>query len=463
MIHASLAFGRETYVERRKELCKNVTAGKILLLGNKHSPRNFKDNYYRFRQDSTFLYYIGIDKPNLHALIDTSDNSTILFGNESSIDEIVWTGQKPKIAEQAEKSGISKVQPLSQLQSHLNGFIHHLPPYRADHSKILTTLLGSDKITPSESLRLAVIKQRNIKSAEEIKEIEKAVKLSGEMHKAVMKACKPGLHEYDLVSVASKFAWNNQVKWSYQPILTTDGEILHNHNYSNQIDEDQMILFDGGIEVESGYCGDITRTFPSGEHFTTLQKEIYQIVLSAYDSAVALAGPGRSYKEIHLIAAEFLVHGLIALGWMKGLAEEAVAAGAHTMFFQCGLGHMMGLDVHDMENLGEEYVGYAQPTDKSKEFGLKSLRLGRNLEAGHCITIEPGIYVIPALIEKFKSEGKYTDFINYDVLTKNKDFGGIRIEDNFIITEKGNRILDGSLPKDIESIEAIKASHVQHL
>ncbi len=462
MTNLPLPFSANTYIQRRKILSSEITEGKILLIGNENSPRNFKDNYYKFRQDSTFLYYIGIANAKLIALIDVSTGKTTLFGNEISLDDIVWTGPMMSLQEKAEQSGIVSVEPLANLQDKLKGKIHFLPPYRAEHTLILSHLLDEQNQSPSATLRAAVIKQRNVKSEEELSFMEEAAVHTGNMHKAVMKACRPGLHEYDLVSVASKYVWNHQLEWAYSPILTTKGEILHNHNYSNQLDENMMVLYDGGIELSNGYCADITRTFPSSEKFTTLQKEMYSIVLAAYHKAVSIAGPGIAFKEVHLASAQTLVEGLIALGWMKGDPVEAVAAGAHTMFFQCGLGHMIGLDVHDMENLGEEYVGYEHPEDKSSDFGLKSLRLGRKLEQGYCVTIEPGIYIIPTLIDHFHSQGMYKDYINYDVLIKNKSFGGIRVEDNFVITEDGNRLLDGSLPVDIEGIEAMKANVMQH-
>lgn len=454
-----MIFSKETYKARRAELCNKVGVGNILIQGNNHSPRNFRDNYYRFRQDSTFLYYIGLDLAGLNAIIDASTGDTILFGDDYTIDDIVWIGTQKNLLSLAESVGITQVKKSDQISEYLQKAFHYLPPYSANQTLRLSNYAGARNSRPSLELIHAIIEQRQYKSVGEIAEMDKAVNISNVMHQKVIQGCQVGMTESDLVGIASQYAFEQQAQFAYQPILTTQGQILHTHHYYHELREGDMILFDGGLEVASGYCADLTRTFPASGKFTPLQKDLYDIVLTAYDKAVYMAAPGERFQDIHLSAGKVLVEGLKDIGWMKGSVSDAVEQGAHTMFFQCGLGHMIGLDVHDMENLGEQYVGYESPHIKSKAFGLKSLRLAKKLEKGHCITIEPGIYVIPQLIDKFHAEDKYKDYINYEVLQKNRNFGGIRIEDNFLVTEGGNQKLGDDLPLEAAAIEALCSFH----
>ena len=456
MITIALPFKKDTYTARRQGLCTLLPDSKLLLLGNKRASINYRDNGYRFRQDSSFLYYIGINVPNLVAIIDTGTGETIIYGDEANIDAIIWTGPKTSISEQAEWSGISKVLPRQQLEKDITSEIQYLPPYRGEHTLLLRDLLKQKKLSPSLPFIKAIIEQRNVKSEEEILHMELAVKLSNQMHQKVIAATKAGLSEYQLCAEAEHYAISHNVNLAYSAIITTNGQILHNHDHHNILEDGRMVLNDSGVELSSGYCGDITRTFPVGSKYSTIQKELYQIVHNAYKKARELSAPGVKFLDVHMAAAREIAAGLIAIGWMKGDADEAVAEGAHTLFFQHGLGHMIGMDVHDMENLGEKYVGYDAPHKKFTEFGLKSLRLARALEPGNCFTIEPGLYIIPDLIDKRQSEGAYSSFVNYGVVNKYRDTGGIRLEDNFLITSEGNRILDGSLPSEAESLEELK-------
>jgi len=445
------AFRKQTYIDRRNELCRSVGSGKILLIGNGHSPINFKDNYSAFRQDSTFLYYIGINLPKVYAIIDIDSNNATLYGDELTMDDIIWMGNQEPLSAIAEKVGVTQLRPLSQPPTQMKG-VHYLPPYRSEHVLFLREKMGSTQLKPSTLLIKSIVNQRNVKSKAEIQHLDNAVNISNLVQSTVIKNTKPGIHEYELVGLATKVVKEQNTNWAYSPILTTQGQILHNHDHSRKLAEGGLVLFDGGVELASAYCGDLTRTFPVGKKFTSLQKDIYQIVLNAYHLAVALSRPGVKFKDIHLKASQKLVEGLIAIGWMTGDPAEAVASGAHTLFFQCGLGHMIGMDVHDMENLGEEYVGYDNEA-KSTEFGLKSLRLGREMKKDFCFTIEPGIYIIPQLIDKFISENKYSDYVDYEELNKHRDFGGIRIEDDFVITADGTRKLGGPLALEVSAIE----------
>lgn len=456
-----LPFGANVYVERRSILKATLISGSVLLLGNDDSPANFADNCYPFRQDSTFLYYFGIDRPGLIAVIDIDADQDIIFGDDGTIDDVVWTGYVPPLSELAEKVGVHMVYSRVKAINFINTATKYLPPYRSDHEKILSALLGYKprKVLSRSSIELirAICDQREIKSESEITHINEAVCISGKMHLEVMKNARTGMKEHELVAFASKIAYDHNVQFSFQPIMTTRGEVLHNHYYGNQLKEGDMILFDGGCESVSHYAGDITRTFPVSERFDSKQKDIYDIVHSAYQRAIETAITGVEFRDVHLGACRSLIEGLKGLNLMKGNVEDALMANAHTMFFQCGLGHMMGLDVHDMENYGEEHIGYASHQNKSKEFGLKSLRLAKPLKVGHVLTIEPGIYIIPSLIDLRKSESAFTDFINYQELEGWRNFGGIRLEDDFVIRPDGAHILGIKMPTTSDEIEAIRS------
>ena len=461
MATKTLAFDTTTYAKRRQSLMKSMGKGKILLLGNDTVGMNYKDNYYPFRQDSTFLYYIGIDQPGLMAIIDADRGRTYLFGLDLTIDDIIWTGKVPSLHELAEASGIERVKSRVDVIKYIDADVHYLPPYRDDHIVLLSKLTGrkNRKVTKRVSNKLirAVSKQREVKSSEELEQMDIASKLSHQMHLDVMKAARAGMKECDLVSIAAQAAWSNNVSFSYPPILTINGQVLHNHEYGNELHDGSMVLYDGGCEAPSHYAGDITRTFPIAKEFTIQQKSIYDIVHAAYDKAVELSQPGTNNIDVHIGAAQVIATGLKNLGIMKGDIEEAVEAGAHTMFFPHGLGHMIGLDVHDMENLGEDNIGYSKSVKRRQEFGFRSLRLGKALKEGFCITIEPGIYFIPDLIDMRRKEKMHKDFINYKELEKWKDLGGIRLEDDYVISADGANKLGIDIPTSSDEIEAYRA------
>jgi len=441
-----IPFSRETYINRRQTLMSNVTDGQILFLANGESSINFKDNWHPYRQDSTFLYYGALSMPDMAILMDSQSGTTTLFADDLSIDMVVWTGPQPKIADLAAKVGIDTILPFASLKKHLSDHVHYLPPYRASQKLTLTDLLDITELNPSLELINAIQKQRSIKTAEEVELMEEATRLSKGMHAEVIKHIRPGIYEYELVGIASKYAFEHNARWSFPPILTKNGQTLHNHYHGHRIEKDDLVLMDGGIELPSGYCGDITRTTPANGKLSAERQEIYDLVHKMYLESINEAKAGKKYVDVHLFAAKILVDGLKDIGLMKGNTEEAVHSGAHAMFFPHGLGHLIGLDVHDMENFGEENIGYTDTVQKSTQFGLRSLRLGKELEVGNVITIEPGIYFIPELIDKFESEGKFKDYIDYTQLKKAKHLGGIRIEDDFLITSEGARMLGGDTP-----------------
>ena len=459
-------FDKYIYIERRSKLKQAAGSGLILLLGNEESSMNYTDNLYHFRQDSTFLYFFGIDRPGLMALIDIDSDKEMMFGNDLTIEEMVWTGYQQPLKEQAETVGISTVKSLSKLQEIItqaiaqNNKIHFLPPYRPEQVERLSALLGATvaALPSMVSIQLikAIVAQRSIKNIAEVAEIEKAVNTTTDMQLMAMRYAKEGMTEADVAGKLHGLAISAGGNLSFPTILTVNGQILHNH-YSNTILRNgQLVLCDCGAETSMHYAGDLTRTFPVSKSFTAIQKEIYTLVLNTLQAAAGLLKPGILYKDVHLFACEKLVEGLQQFGLMKGDVKEAVAEGAHALFFPCGLGHMMGLDIHDMENLGEQYVGYTDELKKSTQFGLKSLRLGKALEEGFVLTVEPGLYFIPELIEQWEAEKKFTRFINYDKLSPYKTLSGIRLEDDYLITKNGCKLLGKQLPRLPEEIESFR-------
>ena len=459
-------FEKHIYQIRRKKLQQQLGKGLILLLGNEESSMNYKDNLYHFRQDSSFLYFFGLDRPGIAAIIDIDNDSETIYGRDLTVDDIVWTGPQPSLAEQAAPAGITAIRPAGSLSSDLvaahsaGRTVHFLPPYRPENILKISAWLGmapgAVKEHASVPLIRAVVDQRSRKSAEEIDQIEEAVNITAAMHLAAIKGAREGMTEAQLAGVLHGIAISSGGNLSFPIILTVNGQVLHNHYGNTIMKEGQIAICDSGAENAMHYAGDMTRTFPVGKKFSSLQKEMYDIVLAAQEAAVAALKPGVLFRDVHSLASRTLVEGLIAAGVMKGDAEEAVEAGAHTMVFQCGLGHMMGLDVHDMEDLGEEYVGYTETLKKSKEFGWKSLRLARALEPGFVVTIEPGLYFIPELMDRWGAEKKFAAFINYDKLEGFRRFGGIRIEEDLLITENGSRLLGKPIAKTANEVEALR-------
>jgi Xaa-Pro aminopeptidase len=454
-------FTASTYTHRRNELCKALGTGQILLLGNQELGMNYAANTYHFRQDSTFLYYIGIDRPGLAAIIDAGTGETTVFGDELDMDDVVWTGPLPTIADAAAKAGIEKTKPSKALQSTLDKSPLYLPPYRPDNlirlSELLSMAVPAVRLCASTDLVKAVIAQRSIKTAEEIAEIEIAVRITNDIHVTAMMTARPGIGEADVHAALQAVIHRNDTLASFPAIISTDGQILHNHAHHNTLKSGRLLLVDYGSEAPgSHYAGDMTRTFPVDAHFTDRQKAVYQVALDAQMAAIAMLKPGLPYRDAHLKAARVIAEGMKGLGLMKGDLDEAIAAGAHALFFPHGLGHMMGLDVHDMEDLGENHVGYGEGYERSTQFGLAFLRLARPLRPGFVLTVEPGIYFIPELIDLWKGQGLHKDFIVYEKVEQFKDFGGIRIEDDYLITADGARILGGNVPKTIPEVEALR-------
>lgn len=456
-------FKKSIYVNRRKQLRAKVRSGVILIPGNTEAAMNYPANTYHFRQDSNFLYYFGLDHPDLMGVIDVDQNKEYIFGNDMEIEDIIWMGPQPKIKDRAAEAGIEntdsfwKVADLLAAAVKSGRKVHFLPTYRGEQVILLHKLLGlihsrvNDYASP-ELIR-AVVAMRSVKDRYEVAEIEKAVDVAYEMFTTAMKMAYPGVYEREIQGVLEgiSVAYGNPV--SFPTILSINGQTLHNHTHGNRLVINRMLVIDAGSESPLHYASDITRTVPVGGKFSAKQKEIYEIVLKANLTAIDAMKPGVSYKDIHLLAARTIAQGLKDIGLMKGNTEEAVAAGAHALFFPHGLGHMLGLDVHDMEGLGEDYVGYDPTVNRSEQFGLAYLRMAKTLMPGYVLTVEPGIYFIPELISQWMAEKKFRDFVHYDRLADYREIGGIRIEDDVLVTPEGHKVLGRPIPKTVEEIK----------
>ena len=458
-------FKREIYIERRKKLHGLMKSGIALFLGNTDAAMNYTANPYHFRQDSDFLYFFGLDLQGFAGIMDFDSGEDLIYGNDVDMDDIIWMGPQPTVKDLATKCGIVNTAPMTKLEETIKQAasegrrVHFLPPYRGETKMTLGSILKENpcqmKTLASPELIKAVVSLRSIKEEVEIEEIESAVGIAYEMHVTAMKMCKHGVREQDIFGAIEGIALAKGAGPSFPTILSINGQTLHNHAHNNILRQGRMMVTDCGAETNLHYASDFTRTTPVGGRFSDRQRDIYEIVLKANTEAINSAKRGMSNLELHLMACRIVATGMKDLGLMKGDVNEAVTTGAHALFMPHGLGHMMGLDVHDMEGLGEDFVGYNDEIKRSTQFGLSFLRFALPYKPGHVFTIEPGIYFIPELIDQWKSEKKFSEFINYDKVMAYKDFGGIRIEDNLLITEKGHRLLGKPIPKTAAEIESV--------
>jgi len=452
-------FEKNIYIQRREQLKKSLQTGIVLLLGNGEAPMNYAGNDYSFRQDSSFIYYVGLNTPDLVYVLDIDKNKEYLLGDELTMDDIIWMGNLPSLKERAAEIGIKTVAPLSQLSTLLpeNSKILYPKPYRYRNLLFLSELLNksAEEIKNDFSVELtkAIIKMRLIKSAEELKEMEDAGRTGYAMHFVAMKMCQPGVSEQEIAGTIEGLAISQGPRVSFPTILSMNGQTLHNHDHSGILESGRLMLCDAGAENHNLYASDFTRTTAVGGEYSQKQKDIHNIVLKALNDSIAMAKSGIEYRNVHRNAYKIIFEGLRDLGLMKGDTEEALNAGAPALFMPHGLGHALGLDVHDMENLGETLVGYDDEIKRDTRFGYSSLRFGKRLESGHVITVEPGIYFIPQLIDKWKAEKINTEFINFSKLEDYYTFGGIRLEDDIVITPEGCRLVyEKRLPVTIEEI-----------
>jgi Xaa-Pro aminopeptidase len=459
-------FSKETYVSRRAELKKLVKSGLILIFGNNESPCNFPNNgYYPFRQDSSFLYYFGLNRDGLVGVIDIDNDKETLVGDDIDIEDIVWYGSVDSVADMASQVGVADSAPMKELKTvcdearRQNRKIHFLPPYRFDIKLQLYDLLGihpsQQKEAASMTLIQAVVKMRSTKTAEEIEELERAAAIGYKMHTLAMRLTKPGVTEKYIGGQIDGTVHSYGAMVSFPTIFSQHGEIMHGNPSMAVLESGRLALCDAGAETINNYCSDNTRTYPVNGHFTQRQLEIYTIVEACHDYTLKVAKPGVKYMDVHFAVCRLMTERLKELGLMKGDTDDAVRAGAHAMFLPHGLGHMMGMDVHDMENLDQINVGFdAETRPMLDQFGTNCLRMGRRLEEGFVVTDEPGIYFIPALIDDWKASGHCKEFLNFDKLETYKDFGGVRIEDDVLITKDGCRFLGKNrIPYQPEDVE----------
>jgi Xaa-Pro aminopeptidase len=457
---------------RRAALCARLRAdgarGLVLLPGHVESPMNYRDNAYDFRQDASFLYFCGLAQPGLALVLDLDDDGATLYGDDASIDDVVWTGPLPGLAERAERAGIARHAPFERLLPRLADAragsrpVHFLPPYRGETRLALAAWLnlpdtGLDAAT-SRPLVRAVIDQRSVKGAEEIAEIEDALHVTRDLHLLAMRSTRAGVVEQQVVGAMEGLALARGRRLAYAPIFSSRGEILHNHDHSLRLAGNEIVVNDTGANSPAGYASDITRTIPASGRFEGLRADLYDIVLAAQTRAIAAMRPGVPYRDVHELAARTMVEGMTGLGFMRGDADEAVREGAHAIFFPHGLGHMMGLDVHDMEGLGEDAVGYGEGFERSALFGHKSLRLARPLREGFVVTVEPGLYLNRFLTERWKAEERHARFIDYAMFERHQDAGGIRIEDDVLVTAGGARVLGPHIARTRAEVEAACAA-----
>jgi Xaa-Pro aminopeptidase len=453
-------FSTETYTKRRQQLMQHLGSGLVLLLGHETAPRNTPSNTYPFRQDSTFLYYLGLTEPHRAALLDVEAGTTCLFGDDPALEDIVWTGPVAMIAELGDLVGVTHTAPYADLVQQIEAAqnagrgIHLMPGYRPETARRLAALFGDKIPDPSPELIRAVVAQRAIKSEDEVAQIEVALDVSAQMHRHAMRMTQPGMREQEIVGALASIANLAGLEPSFTTIFSVHGEILHNLAYRNLMREGDIVVHDSGVESDLGYASDITRTYPVSGTFTAQQRDLYAIVLAMQEQAIAKIKPGIPFRDIHRLAATVLMQGLLDLGLTRGRVDDAVDAGAHALFFPHGLGHLLGLDVHDMESLGEDYVGYSESVQRDTRFGWNRLRFARELEVGFVLTVEPGLYFIPALIDRWQAEKKLADFINYEKVREFRQARGIRIEDDVLVSSTGAHVLGPSIPKTIAEVEA---------
>ncbi len=458
-------FSTSTYASRRDRLSILMPDSLMLFVGNDDAPFNYHDNQYRFRQDSTFLYLFGLDSPGLAALMDTATGETTIFADDVSMDDIVWTGPMESVTDRAARVGVAKTRPAADLADAVRRAsaggrrVHYVPPYRGVTTIKIAELTSR---TPAEAreggsaeLVKALVRLRSVKEQCEIEDMDRQMAFGYAMHTAAMRMAHEGCTENDIMARIEYEALKGGGPVSFPTICTIHGETLHNHGYIHPMETGRLLLVDAGCESPNHYATDNTRTTPVGGRFSARQREVYEIVLAANNAVATAARPGVLYKDMHLLASRVIVEGLKAIGLMRGDTDSAVAAGAQALFMPHGIGHMLGLDVHDMENYGEDLVGYDDEVSRSSQFGLSALRLGRRLQEGFCVTDEPGVYFIPELIDRWKAGHICEEFVNFAKLEAYKDFGGIRIEDDLVITKDGCRVMGGRrLPSTPDEVEA---------
>ena len=459
-------FTADIYSARRAELRRRIGKGIILLPGNVESPFNYPNNTFHFRQDSTFMYFFGHSVPALAGVIDVESGEETLYGDDFTVEDIIWMGPQPTIRDFADEVGVAVSKPMAKLQEDvrraisLGREVHYLPPYRGETILMMSDMLG---IHPSMlharkswDLLFAVAEMRERKGEEEIAALEEAFEIGYQMHTAAMRNTRAGRTEHEVAGIVDGMALRYGTGVSVTTILSQHGEVLHNHDHSGTMQDGRLVLCDAGGEHLNGYVSDHTRTFPVHGKFTQKQKDIYNIVLAAHDAAAASLRPDMMYTEYSDAAFHTLIEGLKGLDLVRGSVDDAIAAGAAYLFMPHGLGHGIGLDVHDCENIGERSFSFAEVEERAKQSACCITRAWWRLQPGTVLSNEPGIYFVPDLIDKYKAEGKCKGIVNYDKLEEYRDFGGIRLEDDMIVTATGSKQIGSKqIPITIEDVEAV--------
>ena len=457
-------FSADTYAARRAALADAVGTGLVVLLGNDPAPMNYAGNVYPFRQDGSFRYYAGLDGPGLALALDAETGRAVLYGHDPTLDDVVWEGPLPSLTERAARVGVAETAPPDQLAGDVAAArragrdVHTLPPYRGAGRLHLAALLGvaPGAVEPSAALRDAVIAQRLVKTDEEVAEIERALDVAADMHGLAMRLAQPGRAEREVAAQMEALAAARGSHPSFPIILTRRGEVLHGRPGGAVLEAGDLVLADAGaVAPDSGYASDVTRVAPAGGAFSDRQRAVVDVVVDAQEAAIAACRAGALFRDVHRLASVRLAEGLGALGLMTGDPGEAVEAGAHALFFPHGLGHPLGLDVHDLEGLGEDRVGYDAEVRRSDQFGTRYLRYGRRIEAGHVMTVEPGVYFIDALVDAWRAEGRHAAFLPYDEIDRWRGLGGVRIEDDVLVTDGAPRVLGPAIPKRPAEVEAV--------
>lgn len=460
-------FSATTYQARRAALRERVKEGLIVMHGNHDSPMNYRDNVYPFRQDSSFLYFFGLNQAGLVGVMDVERGEDWLLGEEASLEDLIWSGARPTLAQCAQLCGITRTGSRRDLHRTVTAAaasgrtVHYLRPYRADIAGELSELISAPVLRVergySPALTEAVVSLRERKSDEEVTEIEAALDVTAQMHRAAMRASRPGVVEREVVGIMEGITRRHDLQLAYPVIFSKRGEVLHNHGHALTLEKGDLVVNDAGCSSARGYASDVTRTLPIGGKLAGVQRCLYEIVLDAHQRTVAALRPGMKFIAAHKLACRVMVEGLKTLGCFRGDTEAVVEEGAYAVFFQCGVGHQLGLDVHDMEALGEDAVGYDESTARSVLFGLEHLRLAKPVQAGFVVTVEPGIYIIPALLDLWRSEKRYGGLINYEAFDRLRGIGGIRIEDDVLVTDAGSRVLGPHIARTPDELEAAMA------
>jgi len=458
-------FDANIYRSRRAALSRKLNSGLALMLGNNDVPINFAHNVFRFQQDATFLYFFGVTRPRLASLVDLESNEVVAFGDERSDDEKIWLGDVESLREEFGRAGVESLEPYSGLQaavaraSEAGRMIHFLPPYRADTANELGRVFNcsNSEVMTRSSKRLidAVVSLREVKGPEEIDQMEQALVLTAEMHRVAMRFARPGVREREVVAEMRRVLDQNGVVEAYAPIFTRRGEILHNGSHDSHLERGDLVVNDYGAASPAGYASDITRTIPVGGRFEGLRRDLYQLLVGVQEAAIAEMKPSVPFVHVHTTAAIKMAEGMKGLGFFNGDPLDVVSSGAYALCFPHGLGHQLGLDVHDMESFGEDFVGYDEEFHRNKTFGMASLRLAKRLKPGMVTTVEPGIYFIPELVQRWSADRLHASFINYDAFAACVGLGGMRVEDNVVVTDGIAKVLGPHIPKSISDIEGL--------